>query len=84
MLFDKAAPVVPVTTATRGYALTIDAATRRMRRRIRSRLLTSDRTATRTFDLQLAIATLRPKFMSRLDRMRTIPVVYGGNRAGPF
>jgi hypothetical protein len=30
-----------------------------MRRRGRSRLLTSARTATRTFDLQLAIATLR-------------------------
>jgi len=30
-----------------------------MRRRVRSRLLTSARTATRTFDLLLAIATLR-------------------------
>src|SRR5258705_4019643 len=30
-----------------------------MRRRVRSRVLTSARTATRTFDLQLAIATLR-------------------------
>jgi hypothetical protein len=26
----------------------------------------------------------RPSFMSRLERIRTIPVVYGGNRAGLF
>jgi hypothetical protein len=41
----------------------------------------------RNFDLQLAIATLRLpalSFMSRLERIRTIPVVYGGNRADPF
>jgi hypothetical protein len=50
----------------------------RTRRRVRSRLLTSARTATRTFDLQLAIATLRlpPSSMSRLERIRTLPVVY--------
>src|SRR4029077_9608474 len=26
----------------------------------------------------------RPSFMSRLERIRTLPVVYGGNRAGLF
>lgn len=49
--------------------------------------MTSARTAMRNFDLQLAIATLRLpalSFMSRLERIRTIPVVYGGNRADPF
>ena len=43
----------------------------------------SARTATRTFDLQLAIAALRLA-ASALDRIRTIPVVYGGNRASLF
>ena len=58
---------------------------RRMRRRVRSRVLTSARTATRTFDLQLAIAAppiTRPSSMSRLERIRTLPVVHGGNRLG--
>jgi hypothetical protein len=36
-----------------------DKVRRRMRRRVRARVLTSARTATRNFDLQLAIATLR-------------------------
>jgi hypothetical protein len=61
-----------------------DKVRRRMRRRVRSRVFTSARTATRTFDLQLAIAhppSTRPSLMSRLVRIRTIPVVYGGNRA---
>lgn len=72
------------------YALTIDAPTKcadECDAKIRSRVLTSARTATRNFDLQLAIATLRlprPSFMSRLERIRTLPVVYGGNRAGLF
>ena len=62
-----------------------DKVSRRTRRRGRSRLLTSARTARRTFDLQLAIATLRlPAPASRLERIRTIPVVYGGNRAVLF
>jgi hypothetical protein len=62
-----------------------DKVSRRTRRRGRSRLLTSARTARRTFDLQLAIATLRlPALASRLERIRTIPVVYGGNSAVLF
>jgi hypothetical protein len=63
-----------------------DKVRRRMRRRVRSRVLTSARTATRTFDLQLAIAALRfaPALCRDWNEIRTLPVVYGGNRAAFF
>jgi hypothetical protein len=51
-----------------------------MRRRVRSRVLTSILTATRNFDLQLAIATLRLPAELYAESGR-IPVVYGGNTA---
>ena len=59
---------------------------RRTRRRGRPRVLISVRTATRNFDLQLAIATLQlpAPALFRLERIRTLPVVYGGNRADFF
>ena len=43
-------------------------ARRRMRRRVRSRALMSVRTATRNFDLELAIATLRLHTQLYVDR----------------
>jgi hypothetical protein len=52
---------------------------RRMRRR--ARVFTSVRTATRNFDLELATATLRLHTQLYVE-IETIPVVYGGNRAG--
>jgi hypothetical protein len=57
-----------------------------MRRRVRTRVLRSARTATRTFDLQLAIATLRlPALIYvELERFRTLPIVHGGNRADHY
>ena len=50
------------------------------RRRVRSRVLMSARTAARNFDLQLAIAT-PPIACHELVDAGTIPVVHGGNRA---
>ena len=45
--------------------------------------MTSARTATRNFDLLLAIATLRlpARLYVEVGTIPTIPVVYGGNRA---
>jgi hypothetical protein len=54
---------------------------------MRSRVLMSARTATRTFDLQLAIATLRlpaPALCRDWNGIRTLPVVHGGNRPALF
>ena len=53
-----------------------------MRRRVRSRVLTSVRTAMRNFDLELAIATSRPA--KPYVEIGTIPVVHGSNRSHPF
>jgi hypothetical protein len=49
--------------------------------RRRARVFTSVRTATRNFDLELAIATLRLHTQLYVE-IETIPVVFGGNRAG--
>jgi hypothetical protein len=60
---------------------------RRTRRRGRSRILMSVRTATRNFDLLLAIAhppITCPSFESRLERNSRIPVVHGGHSARLF
>ena len=57
---------------------------RRTRRRGRPRVLMSVRTATRNFDLQLAIATLQLPAPGDWNEFRTLPVVYGGNRADFF
>ena len=54
---------------------------RRIRRRARSRVLRSVLTATRNFDLQLAITT-PPNVPYLYVEAGMIPVVYGGNRVG--
>jgi hypothetical protein len=53
-----------------------------MRRRSRSRVLTSVRSAIRNFDLLLAIATPLTGVPQLYLGIGTIPIVCGGNRAG--
>jgi hypothetical protein len=79
-------PRRPERTANRNWTRAPDyrfATKLRRRMRCRARVLTSVRTATRNFDLELAIATLRLHTQLYVETA-TIPVVYGGNRARLF